>query len=520
MSSFLIVKILTMNSAERIFINTIAQYVKTVISMILGLFSTRLVLQILGINDYGVFSLVAGVVTLLGFFTSSLASATQRFLSYYQGTKDINQIRELFSNCLLLHIIIGVFVVIGLECIGPFLFHGFLNIDPSRIWAAQVLFQVVILNLLVSFLTAPFTALVISHENIVFTSIVGISDAVLKLVFVLLLNYISYDKLIVYGSSILLIHVIDLVAQAVYCKISYKECSIFNFSSINKGFLKDFSSFTGWSIYNTGCNIGRTQGVAIILNKFYGTAVNAAYGISASVVSYVSVISQSLINAISPQIMKMEGGGNRERMLWLCALESKVAFFLLSALSIPVMFEINSLLTIWLGKVPRYAGLLCCMGLITTLADMTTTGLSLANYAMGKLKNFSLYVYSIKLLTIPFAIACLYIYNSIISLVVIYIIVEIIEATVRLPFMKKNGGISILDYIKRVHFKLILPTLIIVFICWITTLLFSFSGRILITFIMAFIAYLPSVYLFGLTSEEKILTNKLLFNIKSRFSKK
>ena len=509
-----------MNSAERIFINTIAQYIKTIISMILGLFSTRLVLQILGVGDYGVFSLVAGVVTLLAFFTSSLASATQRFLSYYQGTKDIKQIRELFSNCLLLHIILGLIVVVVLESVGPFLFDGFLNIEQSRIGAARVLYQIVILNLLVSFLTAPFTALAISHENIVFTSIVGTSDAVLKLVFVLLLNYIPYDKLIVYGSSILLIHIIDLVAQAVYCKISYKECSLFNFSAINKKFLKDFSSFTGWSIYNTGCNIGRTQGVAIILNKFYGTVVNAAYGISASVVSYVSVISQSLINAISPQIMKMEGGGNRDRMLWLCALESKVAFFLLSALSIPVMFEIDSLLTIWLGKVPQYAGLLCCMGLITTLADMTTTGLSLANYAMGKLKNFSLYVYSIKLLTLPAAIASLYIYNSIFTLVLVYIGVEIVEATVRLPFMKKNGGISISSYLKRVHLKLVLPTLIIVLVCWAITSFLSFPGRFILTFTVAMLVYLPSVYSLGLTDEEKVMANNLLLGFKSRILKK
>ena len=488
--------------------------------MILGLYSTRLVLQILGVNDYGVFSLVAGVVTLLSFFTSALASATQRFLSYYQGTKDIKQIRELFSNCLLLHIILGLFVVVVLESVGPFLFNGFLNIDPSRIGAARVLYQVVIFNLLVSFLTAPFTALAISHENIVFTSIVGISDAVLKLVFVLLLNFIPFDKLIVYGSSILLIHIIDLVAQAIYCKISYKETTIFGFSSVNKQFLKEFSSFTGWSLYNTGCNIGRTQGVAIILNKFYGTAVNAAYGLSASVVSYVSVISQSLINAISPRIMKMEGGGNRERMLWLCALESKVAFFLLSALSIPVMFELTTILTIWLGKVPQYAEILCCMGLITTLADMTTTGLSLANFAMGKLKNFSLYVYSIKLLTIPAAIVCLYLYDSIVSLVLVYIAVEIIEATVRLPFMKKNGGISITGYLKRVHLRLVLPTVIMVAVCWTLTTFFTFTGRFIVTFVVAIIVYVPSVYLFGLTTEEKVMTNNMLLNIKSRFSKK
>ena len=508
-----------MKASERIFVNTLAQYGKTIFSMVLGLFSTRFVLQILGVEDYGIFSLVAGVVTLLSFFTSALASATQRFLSYYQGTRDLKQIKEIFSNCYILHIILGLIVVLLLECVGPFLFGGFLEIADPRLHASKILFQIVIVNLLISFLTAPFNALVISHENIVFTSIVGTCDAILKFVFVILLNYVTFDKLMVYGLFILLIHVIDLVALAVYCAVSYKECTFPRIDTINSKFLREFSSFTGWTIYNTGCNIGRTQGVAIIINKFYGTAINAAYGISSSVVSYVSVVSQSLINAISPQIMRLEGGGNRERMLWLCALESKVSYFLLCAISIPVMFEIHSLLAIWLGKIPQYAEILCCMGLITTLLDMTTTGLSLANLAIGKLKNFSLYVYTIKLFTLPVAIACLYIYNSIVSLVIAYIAVELIESLARLPFMKKTAGISISDYLVRVHARLIVPTFIMVGTCWLITSVCSFPGRLVITFIIANVFFLPSVFIAGLTAEEKIIAKDMFLSIKKRFRK-
>lgn len=508
-----------MKASERIFVNTIAQYVKTIFSMVLGLYSTRFVLQILGINDYGIFSLVAGVVTLLSFFTSALAAASQRFLSYYQGKNDVKQIKDIFSNCFILHIVIGLLAVIFLEIAGPFLFGGFLNIAEPRLFAAKILYQIVIVSLLISFLSAPYTALIISHENIVFTSILGIFDAAIRFIFVLLLNYVTHDKLVTYGLFLLVITVLNLVALSIYCNVSYKECSFPKISTINSKFLKEFSSFTGWTIYNTGCNIGRTQGVAIIINKFYSTAINAAYGISASVVSYVSVVSQSLISAMSPQIMKSEGSGNRDRMLWLCALESKIAYFLLAALSIPVMFEIHTLLTIWLGDVPLYAEILCCMGLITTLVDMTTTGLSLANFAIGKLKNFSLYVYTIKLLTIPVAIACLYVYDSIISLVIAYISVEFIGSVVRLPFMKKTAGISIIDYIKRVHIRLIIPTIVMVGVCWCITSLFNFPGRLIITFIVSIMFYIPSVYVLGLTPEERILVNNIFLGIKSKFVK-
>ena len=503
-----------MRSSTKVVVNMAAQYARTIINMILGLYSTRLVLQILGVDDFGIFSLVAGVVSMLSFVTSALAGSTQRYLSYYQGTKDIKQIQGLFNNCIVLHILVGILVVIVFGSFLPVLFNGFLNIADDRLFASKILYCIVIVNLFVSFNTAPYRALVIAHENIVYTSIVEVLDAVIKLVLVFCLQFIHFDKLVGYGFVVFAIQLFEFLALFVYSHLSYAECIYPKINELDKGFLKEFSSFTGWTMYNSACSLGRTQGVAIIINKFFNTATNAAYGIATSVLGYVSMISQALKTAIAPQIVRSEGGGNRDRMLWLSAIESKMTFLLISALGIPVMFEIEPILTVWLGNVPRYAGVLCCMKILTTMVDMLTTGLSTANLATGKLKDFSLYVYSIKLLTIPFAILSLYIYNSIIVLVTVYVVVELVGSLVRIPFMVKNAGLDGKEFCQRVFPKVLPPALLSCMVCWGFISLFDFKFRFIVTVIVSFAVLSCSTLLWGLCEDEKQIVKGLLARVR------
>lgn len=502
-----------MDASSRVVINTVAQYVRTIIGMVLGLYSTRLILQLLGVDDYGIYSLVGGVVSMLSFVIAALSGSTQRYLSYYQGSKNAHDVANVFNNCVILHIIMGTIMSVVLLCITPLLFNGFLNIAPDRLNVARFIYIIVIINLFISVNTAPYQALITAHENIVYSSLVSVLESVIKLVLVVLLKYVPFDKLAGYGIIMLIIQLFGFLSMFIFDRIKYQECKHFNFKTIDASFIKEFASFTGWTMYNAGCNVGRTQGVAILINKFLGTAVNAAYGLAQSVQGYVLVVSSALHNAISPQIMKSEGGGNHNRMLWLCSIESKMSYLLLLAVCVPIMFEINPLLELWLGDVPEYAGLLCCMKLATILADSSTIGLSTANLATGKLKDFSLYVYSIKLLTIPLALIGLLVKKSVLFVVFSYVIVEFVGSFVRIPFMKKNAGLVVREFIKRVYARVIIPTLICVATSWLVTYCLDFKFRFLVTIPIVFLLTAVATYLWGLMPDEKEIVTSVMQRI-------
>lgn len=505
-----------MNASSRVVINTIAQYIRTIINMVLGLYSTRLILGLLGVDDYGIYSLVGGVVSMLSFVISALSGSTQRYLSYYQGSNNDHDGISVFNNCVILHIIMGVIMAVVLFCLIPLLFNGFLNIPSERLDVARFIYIIVVASLFVSVNTAPYQALIIAHENIVYSSLVSVFGAVVKLILVILLQYVSFDKLAGYGVIMLIVQLFDFLSMFIFDRIRYQECKHFNIKAIDIFFIKEFASFTGWTMYNAGCNVGRTQGVAILINKFLGTAVNAAYGLAQSVQGYVLVVSSALHNAISPQIMKSEGGGDHNRMLWLCSIESKMSYLLLLAVCVPVMFEINPLLELWLGDVPEFAGVLCCMKLATILADSSTSGLSTANLATGKLKDFSLYVYSIKLLTIPLALVGLLVKKSLLSVVFIYVIVEFVGSFVRIPFMKKNAGLDAKEFCKRVYLKIIIPTFICFAFSWLITSCLDFKFRFLITIPVVFLLTAIATYLFGLMPDEKEIIIAIKYKLLGR----
>ena len=256
-----------MNASNRILINTLAQYARTIINMVLSLYSSRLVMNILGVDDYGVYSLVAGVVSMLSFLTNSLVGSTQRFLSVTQGKGNIEKLKEVFSNSLLLHIALGLLVSSILAALTPFIFGGFLNIPADRIDVAKRLYLLVVLMVYTSFIASPYRALLVSHENIVYTSFIDILDGVLKVILVLLLPSSPLDKLLSYGMIMLGIQLFNLIAFMVYSSVKYDECIFPRIRMFSLAYVKELSVFTGWVVYSSVCVTLKMQGMAIVLNK-------------------------------------------------------------------------------------------------------------------------------------------------------------------------------------------------------------------------------------------------------------
>ena len=488
-----------MKASNRVIINSSAQFAKTFVSGIITLFSSRVILSSLGENDFGIYSLVAGIIAMLAFITNALSSTTQRFLSYYQGQQDL---KKIFSNSVFLHLGLGLLFFVSLAALSPWLFSGFLNIASDRLGAGHFVYFTVIFSLLVTFITAPYKAALIAHENIVFVSIIDTLDAALKLCIALSLNYAFMDKLMYYGLMLLGIQVVNFAIIVFYAFSHYDECCIPNFSFIRADYIKELTSFASWNIYSLGCTLGRTQGLAIVLNKFLGTVANAAYGIGIQISSYVNYMSESLLNAIRPQIVKAEGEGLRGRVFNLSVVASKFSFFLLSWLSIPCIFEMPKLLQIWLGNPPEGTILFCCMFLMAGLVDSITMGLHIANQAIGNLKLFALIINTSKLMVLPISIIGLICGLDTLCVAVAYVGMELLTALYRIVILKKDGLEADL-FLKNVFSKIIIPLLFIIVVNWSCVNYINVSHRIFYTFIISITTYPISIYLFGLTYSER-----------------
>ena len=509
-----------MRTSNRIIVNTFVQYARTFMNILLSLYSVRLVLEYLGTDDYGIYTLVASVVSMLSFLTNSLISSTQRFLSFNQGKGNLENMKRVFSNSLLLHILLGLLIALALESLKPFLFSGFLNIPTGREQAAGLVYQLVVAMVYISFVSAPYRALLISRENIIYISVIDVVDGILKVVLVLILPILNVDKLAAYGYIMLLISCFNLLSFSIYAHVSYKECTLPKLRYFSLNYVWKLFSFTGWITYSALCIAFRTQGLAIVLNKMLGTAINAAYGIGGQVSGMVSFVSSSLNNAIAPQLMASEGRGDRKRMWMLAKVESRFSFLLLAMVGIPAIFEMDALLQLWLENVPSYAALFARMFLMMQIIDMLTIGLDWANKAIGDIGFYTTITFTPKLLILQTGWIFLKLDFSLVSVCLLMIVIEILCMLVRIPLIKRHQGFDIWRYVKDVIIKSMPPVLICIIVCFLICYYLDFQLRFFITFIISMALGLLTAYKFTLNSLEKEKVFGIMSSLKEKMTKK
>lgn len=492
-----------MTNSQRVIVNTIAQYTRTIINVCLALYSTRLILSVLGQSDYGIYSVVAGVIAMLSFVTNALVITTQRYLSFYHGKKDLSQVHSVFGNSWLLHLFIGIGVVVILSSLGPWITQDFLNIEATRKGAALFVYFAAIIMLFLTFITAPVRALFIARENIVFISIVDVLDGVLKLSIAILVSRITYDHLITYSALLSSISLFNLLAFAIYAAIKFPEFHIPTLKELDKTYIKGLSNFAGWTVYSTGCVIARNQGISVILNLFYGTIVNSAYGIAQQVSGAVQFVSTSIINAMNPQIMKAEGAGDRKKMIKLCEYESKYSFLLLALVAIPLIAEMETILGLWLNEIPEHSVMFCRLILTASLCDLISIGWTTANQAIGKIKVYNIIFYTMKLLVIVIVWWCLKKDLPISSVMWSYVAIELLGSLLRLPLMKYISKIEIIPFFKNVFLRIIGPLLAMIIVCYLSVTHTEVSWRVVITFTTSIIIGLLTIWILALSDNEK-----------------
>jgi O-antigen/teichoic acid export membrane protein len=431
-----------MQSAKRVVKNTTFLYIKTVTTIFIALYSTRLILNALGVVDYGIFNLVGGVIAMLSFINGAMIIATQRYLSISLGAGDMDKLKSVFRTSVILHLIIGVGIVILLEIAGLFLFNGALNIPPERIGAAKTIFHFMIVSTFFTINAVPYDASINSHENMVFDAILGIMEAVSKLGIAVLLTYTSVDKLVFYGILIAGLTILIRIIKSYYCLRKYEECRMKYNSRLDTGLLKEMISFAGWSFFGLLSSVLKNQGLAILLNLFFGIVVNAAYGISNQVNSNIRAFSSNMIRAIMPQITKSEGSGDRNRMLRLSVFASKMSFFLLAFFAIPIIVEMPFVIKIWLKTVPENTVIFCQLVLVLTLLYQITIGTMASVTSVGDIKTFQIAVGAIELLNLPVAFILIKIGLPAYSVFLGSIVMELIAGGLRTWFANKIAGLD------------------------------------------------------------------------------
>lgn len=498
-----------MNNSSRVLLNTAAQYIRTVFNVVLSVYSTRLILDSLGVEDYGIYAVVAGVVAMLGFVSNALVISTQRYLSFCHGQKEISKLKRVFANSLVIHILLGTGLFLVLTSLTNLVIVRFLDIPLDRINASKIVYCLVVLMIALSFVTSPFKALYVARENIIYVSIVDIVNAALKLFSAVLIHYVLYDKLICYSLFLVCISIFDLLVYAVYAFFKFDECHFPRKADIDYSYLKQLIAFASWTLYHNGCTVIRTQGVAVIINKYFGIVFNASFGIAQQVNGALANVAQAIANAMSPQIIKSEGSGDRKRMLHLAGIESKYAFIMLTIVSVPFVFEIPFILKLWLGRIPENSVLFCRFIIIACLIDQITTGLGIANQAIGKIRNYSLVFGSIKLLTLPLSLLCLYFSKNTIMVMVVFVAMELLSSVMRLILLHKTANLNIMAFVKKYIFPAVTTALLSTIVCFLLIRMMDWEYRILIMYFVSSFIILITVFL-TMSKEEKNIILKIV----------
>lgn len=369
---------------KRIAKNTLYMYFRMAITLVVSLFTARVVLNALGVNDYGLNNVVAGFVSMLGYFNSLLCSGTSRFLTLGLGKEDNKQLQKIFSACLTIHLIIALITILLGETIGLWFLNNKLVIDPSRLFAANIVYQLALFNLALSIMQTPYGASVISHEKMSIYAYMSIFDVAIKLLIVFLLLYCSGDKLILYSVFYFFVGVLNIIFYRIYCIRKFKECSLK--LGFDKPLYKEIFNYVGWNSLSALAFMMNGQGVNVLLNMFFGTIINAARGIANNICGYLSNFVSNFQIAVNPQIIKYYAQGDVKQMNHLTKNNSKYSLYLVLLLCLPILLETEYILQLWLGQVPEYTVAFTRLSVIILMVQSIDYPIGNAIHAYGKMK--------------------------------------------------------------------------------------------------------------------------------------
>lgn len=499
---------------KRILKNTLFLYIRMFLALAVALYTSRVVLNTLGVVDYGIYNVVGGIVTMFTIITATMAGSTQRFLSLELGKVENGRVGETFNMFLTLHLILAVIVLLLGESVGFIFLFKNLVIPQERFWAASVVYHFSVFAFMVSIIKAPYDACLVAKENMKIYAYLGILDVVTKLIIVYILNVVIYDHLIMYAFMLFVVSSIITVISMIYV---YKKYSEFRFMLFwDKHLFKSVSKYIGWNYLTAIGDVARFQGVNVILNIFFGPTVNAARGIAFQVQANVMNFVRNFQASVNPQLVKYHAKDDDEQMIFLMAKSCKISFGVLLLLAAPIIANCEYILTIWLGEIPKYSVLFCQLVLIQSLLECIAYPLWTVVGAIGKLR-FSHLLGSFLYLIIPI-FSYVILKSGAEPPIVFYISIFVMGLVLMMLIFRVNmlvpGYLRLLiSDILVIPFLLVLIMSIVIIVCsnFLKPMLFySFlQSSILIVFV-----HLVAFYLLGLNSNER---TQIIGYIKNKF---
>ena len=503
------------SSVNRIVKNTSYLYFKMAVTVFISLWTTRLILNSLGASDFGIFAVVGGAISMLGFLNNSMAGSTQRFMNYVEGQGNIEKKKEIFNISILIHLGLSVVVLLVLAICGYVFFHGVLNISQDRLHAAYVVYGSMIVSTILTVINTPYDAILNSHENMRYYAIVGIFESLLKLLVAFACVYSSYDKLIVYGILMACIPAVTLTIMKIYCHKRYDECVISFSKYYNKATLKEMLGFAGWNFWGASTSMVGNYGQGLVVNHFFGAVLNASIGIASQLNGQLFAFTNNMLKALSPVITKTEGNGDREKMLHYATTGCKFSFAIFAVFAIPFIIEMHFIQTVWLKNVPQWAILFAQLQIVRTLIEQLTFTYHTAIAAEGHIALYQTFMSIFNL--VPIVSLCVLFslgYSPIFMYVVNIVIFGIGMSILVIVFVHRNCKLRYEDYLK----KLLYPVLSSFIMAFTSTLIPSFiiaEGwfRFIVTLIVGITSYMSFFWILGLNSSEKEMIKKGLLHV-------
>ena len=445
-------------------------YFRQIIILLVSLYTVRVVLDVLGVEDYGIYNVVAGIVTLFSFLSGTMASATQRFFSFALGRNDSEQLKKIFSVNIVIYTGIAIVAVLLLETIGLWFVNEQLEVPPARFDAARFIYHFAIFTFISTILTSPFMAIIIAHEDMQIYAYVSIIEAILKLGVVFLLMYIQADKLELYG---VLLFIVSLINALIYISIAlrkYDECQFRKFYW-DKGLVREILGFTGWTLFGQVTTVVRNQAVTILINQVFNPVVVASRAVALSISGHIGVFASNFNTSLYPPIIKSYSSNSKNEMFSLIFNGSKLTFFLMWIIALPLLLEMEMILNIWLKNVPPDAVLFTQLSIIESLILSLSLPLTTAARAPGKMRTYELTLGIIQLSIFVISWIILKIGYPAHSVFVVAIVVNIVMFFVRLVIVSNLIDLSKKGFIVKV----VLPVLGVIILSTLPTYLLQKS---------------------------------------------
>ena len=493
----------TSDNNKRIAKNTLLLYVRMLFTMAVSLFTSRVILNTLGVEDYGINNVVGGIVTMFSVLSGSLSSSISRFITFELGKGNIERLKTIFSTGVNIQLGMSALIIIIAEAVGIWFLNTKMNIPTDRMVAANWVFQCAILTFVLNLLSVPYNAAIIAHEKMSAFAYISVVEVSLKLIIVYMLMISPFDRLETYAVLLLLVGAVIRFIYGYYCKRHFEECT-YHFV-FDKPVLKEMTGFAGWNFLGNGAYMLNTQGVNILMNLYFGVAVNAARGIATQVDAALKQFVNNFTTAVNPQITKSYAQGDLDYMHKLVCRSAKFSAFLMMFFAVPIILETNTILTIWLKTVPDYAVIFLQWIIISSFMDtVLANSLVTSMFATGKIKRYQIIVTTVGCLVFPLSwIAFKLGFEPQVGYI-LYFIIYTILLFVRLYLLKDMVKLPVMMYIREVLYKLA-PIIVVGFSIPGILILTMDAGwlRLILVCLLSVLVTAASEYFIGLSNKEK-----------------